>query len=265
MKQPIIIENKTGGNAVIAAQAVVSSAPDGYTLLWAANGPVTTNVALYEKLSYNPLVDLIPIARVAYSPMGVFVPASSPYKTAAELFAALKARPGAMNYGSGSATYSIATEWLLSVVDGKANAIPYKGSAQVITDLIGGRLDFAISELSAAMPAVGSEGLRILAVTPERRMPNLPNIPTVRELGYPEYFQVAWWAVFAPKGTPPSIVGQLETTLLNIFGESETRDFLEKNNFSAFVANAAELKKYQEAEVQREILLVKRFKIPKIQ
>lgn len=233
-------------------------------MLWAANGPVTTNVALYEKLSYDPLVDLVPIARTSYSPMGLFVPAKSPYKTAAELIAAIKAKPGALNYGSGSATYSIATEWLLSVVGGKANAIPYKGAAQVIVDLIGGQIDFGISELSAAMPAVGTEGLKILAVTSERRMPSIPDTPTIQELGYPDYFQVAWWGVFAPKGTPPAIVSRLEQALLGIYGDNETKEFLDKNNFSAFVADAAGLRKFQEAEIQRETLLVKKFNIPRL-
>ena len=264
LKQTVIVENKTGGNAVIAAQAVITSPPDGYTLLWAANGPVTTNVALYEKLSYDPLVDLVPLARVAYSPMGLFVPARSPYKTADQLFAAIKAKPGALNYGSGSATYSIATEWLLSVVGGKANAIPYKGAAQAITDLIGGQVDFAISELSAALPAVGSEGLRILAVTSERRMPNLPEVPTIQEIGYPDYFQVAWWGVFAPKGTPTATSELLERLLLKIYGDDETKEYLNKNNFSAFVANASDLRKFQEAEILRETMLVKQFNIPRL-
>lgn len=110
------MENKVGGNAIIAAQTVINAPADGHTLLWAANGPVTTNVALYNKLPYDPLKDFAPVARVAYSPMGLYVPANSPYRSAAELFDAAKKQPMKLNCGSGSATYNIASEWLMSLV-----------------------------------------------------------------------------------------------------------------------------------------------------
>lgn len=264
LKQPVVVENKAGGNAIIAAQAVISSHPDGYTLLWAANGPVTTNVALYDKLPYDPLTDLVPVARLAYSPMGLFVPANSPYKSATDLFAATKSQPGKLNYASGSATYNIATEWLMSEIGGKATAVNYKGSAPAIADVAGGQVDFAIVELSAALPMVQANKLRLLAVTSEQRMPNEPSTPTIQELGYMSYFQVAWWGVFAPKGTPQNIRTTLEQTLLKIYADAQTKEYMEKNNFSLFVGDAAALKKFQEAEIKRETGLVNKFNIQKM-
>lgn len=264
LKQPVVVENKAGGNAVIAAQSVISSPPDGYTLLWAANGPVTTNVALYEKLPYDPLVDLLPVARLAYSPMGLFVPANSPYKSAKDLLAATKAQPGKLNYASGSATYNIATEWLMSETGGKAMAINYKGSAPAISDVAGGQVDFAIVELSAALPMVQAKKLNLLAVTSEQRMPNEPNTPTIQELGYKSYFQVAWWGVFAPKGTPENIRIALEQSLLKIYGDAQTKEYMDRNNFSLFVGDSASLRKFQESEIQRETRLVNKFNIPKM-
>ncbi|WP_420995795.1 Bug family tripartite tricarboxylate transporter substrate binding protein [Cupriavidus sp. 30B13] len=262
--KPVVIENKPGGNAIIAAQTVINAPADGYTLLWAANGPVTTNVALYEKLPYDPLTDLEPVARLAYSPMGVYVPAASPYKTAAELFADAKKNPGKLNYGSGSATYNIATEWLMSLVGAKANTISYKGSSPTLTDLAGKQVDFAIAEYSAGLPLVRGGKLRMLALTSDRRMKSEPETPTLQELGYKEYFQVAWWGIFAPKGTPKPIVSRLENTLLTAFKDAETAQYLEQNNFSSFTGTAEQLRAFQKSEIERESKLVNRFNIPKL-
>ncbi|TWG85613.1 tripartite-type tricarboxylate transporter receptor subunit TctC [Cupriavidus gilardii J11] len=262
--KPVVIENKPGGNAIIAAQTVINAPADGYTLLWAANGPVTTNVALYKKLPYNPLTDLQPVARLAFSPMGLYVPAASPYKTAAELFADAKQHPGKLNYGSGSATYNIATEWLMSLVGAKANGISYKGSSPTLTDLAGNQVDFAIAEYSAGLPLVKAGKIRMLALTSDRRMPSNPEAPTLQELGYKEYFQVAWWGVFAPKGTPKAVVSRLEETLLTVFKDAETARYLEQNNFSAFTGTAEQLRAFQKAEIDRESKLVDRFNIPKL-
>lgn len=260
----VIVENKVGGNAIIAAEAVIKAPADGYTLLWAANGPVTTNVALYNKLSYDPLRDFVPVARVAFSPMGLYVPSASPYKTAAELLDVAKKQPMRLNYGSGSATYNIASEWLLSLAGARANAISYKGSAPVMTDLAGGQIDFAIAEYSAALPLVQAGKIRLLAMTSDRRMPSEPSIPTLQELGYKEFFQVAWWGVFAPKNTPNAVVSALERSLLAIYSDADSKEYLDKNNFSAFLGTAKELRRFQESEIKRESRLVDQFKIPKL-
>lgn len=264
LKQPVVVENRTGGNAIIAVQAVINAPADGYTLLWAANGPVTTNVALYEKLPYDPLKDLQPVARIAYSPMGLFVPTSSPHKTAKALLDATKASPGKLTYGSGSATYTIAHEWLLSLADGQALGVPYKGAAPAVTDVAAGLVDFTIVEMSAGMPLLQGQRVRLLAVTSDRRMPVYPDIPTLQELGYRNFFQVAWWGVFAPASTPTAIVSTLEKNLLAIYSDAESKEYLNKNNFSAFLASAEELRKFQEAEITREVRLVNQFKIPKM-
>lgn len=264
LKQTVVVENRAGGNAIIAVQAVLQAPSDGYTLLWAANGPVTTNVALYEKLPYDPLKDLRPIARVAFSPMGLFVAANSPYTDAKSLLDATKANPGKLTYASGSATYSIAHEWLLSIFGGKATGVPYKGSAPATLDTASGLVDFTIVEMSAATPLVDAKKLRLLAVTSDRRMLSQPDVPTLQELGYKDYFQVAWWGVFAPAATPRAVAEKLEKTLLSIYSDAETKAYLDKNNYSAFLGTNEELRKFQEAEIRRESRLVEQFKIPKM-
>jgi tripartite-type tricarboxylate transporter receptor subunit TctC len=264
LKQPVVVDNRTGGNAIIAVQAVIQAPADGYTLLWAANGPVTTNVALYDKLPYDPLKDLQPVARVAYSPMGLFVPANSPYADAKALLDTAKSRPGQLNYGSGSATYAIAHEWLLSIAGGQATRVPYKGAAPAITDTAAGLVDFTIVEMSAAIPLLEAGKVRLLAVTSDRRMPAFPDVPTLQELGYRNFFQVAWWGVFAPVGVPPAVTGKLEQTLLAIYGDAESKAYLDKNNYFAFLGSAQALRQFQESEIQRETRLVNEFKIPKL-
>jgi tripartite-type tricarboxylate transporter receptor subunit TctC len=262
--QSVVVENKAGGNAIIAAEAVIKAPADGYTLLWAANGPVTTNVALYEKLSYDPLKDLLPIARLAFSPMGLYVPSTSAYKNVPELFDAMKKQPMKLNYGSGSATYNIATEWLLSLAGVRANAINYKGSAPTIADLAGGQTDFAIVEYSAGLPLVQAGKIRLLAMTSDKRMASEPTVPTLQELGYKDFFQVAWWGIFAPAKLPSAVGTKLEKALLDAFADTETKTFLDKNNFSAFPGSAQELRRFQESEIKRETRIVEEFKIPKM-
>jgi tripartite-type tricarboxylate transporter receptor subunit TctC len=261
--KPVIVENRPGGNAIIAAQAVVSSPADGYTLLFAANGPVATNVALYNKLPYNPLKDLDPVARLAFGPMGLFVPANSRFNTAQDLFAAAKQNPGKLNYGSGSATYNIATEWLLSLAGVSATWVSYKGAAPALSDLAGGQIDFVIADLSGALPLLQGGKLRILAVTTDQRLAALPSVPTLQELGYKDFFQVAWWSIFAPANTPKPILASLEKTLLTIYADKETKEFLSRNNYNAFVGTGAVLRQFQTAEIEREVRLVNQFKIEK--
>lgn len=259
-----IVENRTGANAVIGAKAVTSAAPDGTTLLWAANGPVTTNVALYEKLSYDPLTELEPVARLAYSPLALYVSANSPYKTAGDLFDAIRQRPGVLSYGSGSSTYSIGMAWLLSLVQGKATEVQYRGAAPALLDLGGGQIDFALAEYSAGLSLTKGGKIRVLALTSDQRLASEPGIPTIQELGYKDFFTVAWWGVFAPKGTPKPIILALEKALMAIYSDGETKKYLDVNNYAKFLASAEQLRDFQRKEIAREVRLVEDFKIPKL-
>jgi len=260
--KPVIAENRAGSSGIVAAQAVIASPADGYTLFFVANAPVATNAALFSKPPYDPVRDLSPIARLAYGSFALVVPANSPFKSARELLAAA-GQSGKMNYGSGSATYQIATEWLLSLASAKANMIAYKGAAPMLTDLAGGQIDFALAEYSGVLPLSASGRLRMLAVTSDKRQVSAPDTPTLQELGYKDYAPVAWWAMFAPARLPAAIAEKLERTLLEIYSSEDARQYLAKNHFVAFPADAAGLRKYQMAEIEREQRIIEGAKIPR--
>lgn len=261
--KPVVPENRAGSSGMVAAQSVIASPPDGHTLFFVANAPVATNVALFTKLPYDPVKDLVPIARLASAPMALLVPAASPYRSAKELMAAAAAQPGKLNYGSGSATYNIATEWLLSLASARANMVPYKGAAPALADLAGGQVDFALAEYSGALPLISSGKLRILGVTTDKRIPNEPDTPTLQEAGYAGYSPVAWWAMFAPAKTPPAVVERLEKMLLEILASDEAAQFLRKAYMVPFAADAQGLRKYQLSEIARELRVVEQAKIPR--
>jgi len=250
--QTVLVENKVGASGIIAAQAVVGAVPDGYTLLFSANAPVATNVAAFAALPYDPLTDLTPVALLAQAPMGVFVAESSAVRSIADLVTYASDHPGKLNYGSGSATYQIATEWFLALTNIRANHISYKGAGPALNDLAGQQLDFVIAEYSGGLALLQAKKLRLLAVTINERLATAPEVPTVQEAGYKDFFKVAWWALFAPSKTPAAVVQTLQDAVLAILAEAETKNFMTKMNFIPTPAGSVDLKKFQQREIDLE-------------
>jgi tripartite-type tricarboxylate transporter receptor subunit TctC len=207
--QGVVIENRPGAGGVIASQALVTSPPDGYTLIVVASGH-PTNSFLYDKLPYDTFKDFTPISLLASSPNILLVRADSPFKTLADVIAAAKAKPGSLSFGhSGTGTSThLAGELLKSLAGIDIGAIPYKGGAPVINDLLGGQIPMSINNGPESVGQLAAGTLRALAVTTAKRAAFLPDVPSVSET-VPGYDTEVWWGLLGPAGMPADVLAKL--------------------------------------------------------
>lgn len=209
--QSVIIENIAGAGGSIGADKVAKAPADGYTLLMGHIGTLAVNPSLYPKLPYNPLKDFAPVAWVARVPNILVVNAQLPVKSLQELVALAKAKPGQLSYGSGGngSAANLATEYFKMQSNISMLHIPYRGTAPAVNDLLGNQIQVLFTGAPAVMGHVKSGQLRALAVSSPKRIPALPDLPTVAELGYKNFEADQWYGVVAPAGTPRDIVMKL--------------------------------------------------------
>jgi tripartite-type tricarboxylate transporter receptor subunit TctC len=226
--QPVIVENKPGGQANIGAEYVAHAAPDGYTMLLGANG-LATNPTLMH-MSFVPSKDLAPVARVGYAPLVLVVPEKSPAKSVAELVAYVKAHPGKTNYGSAAVGGSghLASELFKLKTGTDSQHVPYKGGAPALTDLIAGRLDYMLLNPLETAPHVKAGRLRALAVSSSKRIGALPDVPTFAEVGMKDFQASVWWGFLVPAGTPKDVVARLDREIHKALEDAEVKNKLEK-------------------------------------
>ncbi|AOY95394.1 hypothetical protein BKK79_26875 [Cupriavidus sp. USMAA2-4] len=209
--QPVLVDNRPGGGGQIGASAVKNARPDGYVLYLASVGSHAINSSLYTKLSYDPVKDFAPVAPLFSFPHVLVVPPSSPARSPADLAALSKGRPGGLSYASmgiGSGGHLLA-EMFRSRTRLEATHVPYKGSSQAVADAVAGRFDFFFNGIVDSLPLVREGKVRALAIADTQRSPLLPNLPTMIELGYPDFVLNAWFGVVAPAGTPKAVVAKL--------------------------------------------------------
>jgi tripartite-type tricarboxylate transporter receptor subunit TctC len=213
LKEQVIIENKGGAGGSIGADLVAKSAPDGYTLLMGTVGTNAINGSLYKQLPYDMTRDFTPIALVASAPVLIVVNANDKIKSLSELISEAKSKPESIAFGTaGNGAPGHLTGALFeSSTQIKLKHIPYKGSAPAVTDLIGGQIPLVFDPIQSVLPHITSGKLRALAITSKTRSPLLPNVPTVAELGYPQFESTAWWAVFGPAKLPESVTKKLRS------------------------------------------------------
>jgi tripartite-type tricarboxylate transporter receptor subunit TctC len=211
LKWVVIVDNKPGAGGNIGVDAVAKSPPDGYTIGMGQTSNLAINPTLYSKLPYDPLKDLVPIVLVADAPLVLVVPANSPFKTVADLVAAAKKKPGDLTFGSpGNGTVAHLTGELFQTAAGiKFQHIPYKGSAQALTDLMGGQVQAYMSSIPTALSHIKGGKLRALAVTSTKRAPALPDVPTIAEAGYQGFDANTWFGLVAPAKTPAAVVEKI--------------------------------------------------------
>jgi len=213
--QPVIVENRPGANTALAAQALAASPADGYTVMMAAAATVVMNPLLYAKLGYDPIRDFTPVARIAETPLVLVVRSDSPARTFADLIAKAKAKPGDATYASTGigSTLHLAGELLQSETGTQMLHVAYKGSAPALNGVLGGETNFMIDSVGSSIPLIKGGKLRALAVTSAKRLPALPDVPTVAESGVPGFDVSTWFGLLVPKQTPAAIVTRLNAAV----------------------------------------------------
>ncbi len=219
--QPVVVENRGGAGGVIGVEAIAKATPDGYTIGMTSLSPITIIPALRKKLPYDPVKDLAPITLTAYGPMVLLVKKDSPINSVDDLIAQSKARPGAMTYGSlGTGTISHMTTEAFKAATGAAlTEVPYKGSAQALTDLAGGNITLMFDGVTSAVSQVAAGTVKALGVSTLKRNALLPDVPTLDESGLVPlkgFEAVGWIGLIAPAGVPGAIVERVQSEVAQI-------------------------------------------------
>ena len=250
--QPVVVDNRGGAGSTIGTDIVAKAPADGYTLLL-GNISLAFNAELYKKLPYNAIRDLSPVTMIAVQPNILVVHPSVPAKSVRELIEAARARPGKYSYASaglGSGTH-LAAELLKMLVSIDILHVPYKGTGPALNDLIGGQVQVMVSTFASALPHVKSGRLRALGVTTARRSPAAPDIPTLAESGVPGFDYSTWYALFAPAGTPRSVVDKLNETARSVLARDDVRQRLDSQGVDAATSTPAELGSYLRSETAK--------------
>lgn len=249
--QPFVVENRPGASGVISAMAVKTAPADGYTILLASNSPLSVNSVTIKDLPYDPLKDLKPLSGLTRGMNAYVVAPNSRLITLADLLAAAKKEKQALNAGSYSDGYQLALDWLANVMGVKFNYIPYKGGSQVFADVMGKQLDFGLVDLGGVAPLLKSGRLRALAVSGEERHPDFPDVPTIRESGYPDYVNYAWTSFCVRSETPDDVTAKLADALKKVLTTNEARDFVKKMGAELMPYGPIVMRKFQRDEIER--------------
>ena len=254
--QSVIVENRPGASAMIAANAVAKAPPDGLTLLMAASGEVAINQFLHkDTMTYDPLRELAPVALIGIVPCVVVVAAGSPVKSAAELIAYARANRGKLSFSSSGVgnPQQLAGELMNHMAGTDVLHVPYRGAAPAVTDVATGAVTMSFSSLAAALPLINAGQLRAVAVTSRERMPQLPDVPMLSE-GAPElkaYELLNWFGLFAPAGTPEPIIRRLNEVVNAGLRDKAIADNLNTQGIVPRLMTAAEYRAFVSAEAEK--------------
>ena len=253
--QPVIVENKPGAGAILAAEYVSKAVPDGYTLLVGATG-MAINQSLYARLPYDSVRDFVAISELASFPLLMVVNSSSPIKSVAELVAYAKANADKMNYSSSSATFQLVTELCKQKTGAPMQMIPYKSANEMVLAVVSGQVTATIADAGPVSPQVKAGTVRALAVTSPKRIADFPDLPTMKEAGA-DVEAMIWTGIFAPKGTPPAIVKKLEGEFMKIARLPEVASRLKAIGVDAVGSSTDEFTRILQDDINRWGAVVK--------
>jgi len=252
--QPVIVDNRSGAGGNIAADFVSGAPADGYTLMLGTSGPLVINVSLYKKLGYDPIKSFDPVIMIGSLPNVLIVNPSFPAKTVGELVAYSKANRGTLNFGHagiGGSTH-LAGMMFNQMIGTDLVPVAYRGSSQVLTDLIGGQVPLSFLDVYTAAPQINAGTIRALGVTADRRTPLLPDVPTLEEQGIKDIDVSVSFGIVVPKGTPPQIVAKLNATLAAVLEDPATQALLNKQGIvRAPSTSAGYLTQFMMAEIPK--------------
>jgi tripartite-type tricarboxylate transporter receptor subunit TctC len=256
--QPVIVENRPGAGGTIGAALVAKSPADGYTLL-VHSAAQAVNASIYPALPYDTTKDFVEVATLGGQPNVLVVAPSTGFKTVADLIAAAKKSPGALNFGSagtGSGTHINGEKFKLAAGIDVVH-IPYKGTPEAITDTMTGRVTYFFSPISAALPNIREGKLVALGVSTAKRSSALPNVPTIAESGLPGFDYNLWVGMFAPAGTPADVVDRINADVAKVLQTPDARERLAALGAEAMVMTPAEFRKFMRDEIEDSAKVVK--------
>jgi len=256
--QSVIVENRPGANTIIGMELVSKAPPDGYAVIMTSSS-LAINAALYRKLPYDSARAFAPVTLIASSPQFVLVHPSLPVKSIRELIAFAKSRPGELLYPvSGVGNISHLAGELFNLLAGvKLVAVPYKGAAPGLTDLIAGRLSVGFNSALGVMPHIKTGRLRVLAVTVQTRLPSMPSIPTVAEAGVPGFEASTWYGILAPAETPNAVVQRLSAEFVRALNNEEVKSSLTAQGLDVVGSTPEQFADYIRTEMVKWAKVVK--------
>lgn len=245
--QPFVVENRPGANGIIGTVQGAKATPDGYTLLQANGATFSVNPLLYKSATYDPTRDFTPIGLVARQPYVIAVSAGLPVNTLAELIALAKEKGGTLTYATGSTSHQLAGELFQKEAGIKLTHVPYNATNLALPDVISGRVDLIVTAAYSAVPHLGK--IRPIAATSAERAKLLPDVPTFKELGYPNFVVEGWFGVSAPAGLQPAVVKTLNAALNKHLGEPKVREAFDKAGFEVTPATPEEFAAFIKREL----------------
>ena len=223
--QPVVVENRAGASGILAAETVARAAPDGYTLLVGGSSPMVFNPLVFDKLPYDPLVDLAPVTVLGSYPIVIIAKNDLPVYSVADLVKLAKEKPGVLNYGSAGVAFQVPTEYFASRAGIKLQMVTYKGSGPAGVALLAGDIDLVMGDMAPALGLLKSGRVRAVAVTTAKRSAAMPNVPTVAESGLLPGFDVSLFSSLAAPGrTPPEIVRKLQQEVAKVLELPEVKE-----------------------------------------
>ena len=255
--QNVVIDNRPGANGIIATQAFIRTAADGYSVIIGTNTTHAANEHLYRKIPYDPVRDFTPVTTIARGGQVMVVHPRVPVKTVKEFIALAKRQPGKLTFGSGSSSSRVASELFQQMAGLKLVHVPYKSNPMAVTDLVGGHIDMMITDVVTGLPQVHAGKLRALGVSSPKRLPNVPDLPTIDEAGVKGYELTFWFAAYTPAKTPPAVVARLRELFINATRSPSAQSFFQTTGIEPWTGTSAELAKFQAAESTKWAKVIK--------